>query len=189
MTPKEQILQVAGELGLTMTAEFVPFSQSRNKAEKMPSLNWRVTISRTVFNGGLIGKEYEVLTTDYMAGCAHAPGYKQGDRSVMRDEVVRWECENGFAGNWFDNANIYRDIRKSGKPIKPDFADVLYSLGMDYDVLNASNYEDWGNDCGYDPDSRKGEAIYRACLDIALKLRNAIGEDGMTRLRDACAEY
>lgn len=189
MTPKEQILQVAGELGLTMTAEFVPFSQSRNKAEKMPSLNWLVTISRNVFNGGLIGKEYEVLTTDYMAGCAHAPGYKRGDRSVIGAEVVRWECENGVPGRWSDNANVYRDIRRVGKPIEPDFAAVINSLALDYSVIDYSNYEDWAPDVGYDPDSRKGEAIYRACLEIALKLRSAIGEDGMTRLRDACAEY
>lgn len=37
-TPRERIERVARKLGLTMTAVFVPFSQSRNKDEKHPSL-------------------------------------------------------------------------------------------------------------------------------------------------------
>lgn len=42
---------------------------------------------------------------------------------------------------------------------------------------------------GYDPDSRKAEAIYKACLEIALKLRNALGEDGLAKLREAAQDY
>ena len=30
---------------------------------------------------------------------------------------------------------------------------------------------------------------YRACLDIALKLRAAIGEDGLAKLREAAQDY
>src|SRR5690242_17939802 len=54
-------------LALTVTAEFVPFSKSRFKAERMASLNYRVTIKR---NGR------DVLTTDYMMGQANCPAYK-----------------------------------------------------------------------------------------------------------------
>ena len=64
-TPKDRILQWAAKHGATMTAEFIPFSQSRNKGDKSPSLNWRVTIQR---NGRA------VLTTDYSAGCAQPQG-------------------------------------------------------------------------------------------------------------------
>jgi hypothetical protein len=60
---------------------------------------------------------------------------------------------------------------------------------MDSDVFNYSSFEEWASTFGYDADSRKGESIYRTCLDIALKLRNAIGEDGLQKLREACQDY
>lgn len=174
-TPKELILKTAADLGLTMTAEFVPWSQSRNKGEKSPSLNWRVTIERA---------GHALLTTDYMAGRAHAPGYKQMDRSLMRADIVAWECENGKRST-LGGATIYG----GGARLQPEFADVLYSLMSDCDVLDYPTYEEWAPEIGYDPDSRKGEAIYRACLETALKLRNGIGEDGMRRLREAGEGY
>jgi hypothetical protein len=33
------------------------------------------------------------------------------------------------------------------------------------------------------------EAIYNACIDIALKLRSAIGESGLSELREAFQDY
>jgi hypothetical protein len=105
-TDEEKIMSEAAETALSPAAAiakhkldivstFVPFSQSRNKTEKTPSLNWRVTLRRD-------GRE--VLTTDYSAGCAHAPSYKQtqGRRTVEddeRDRCVKSECENGFAAS------------------------------------------------------------------------------------------
>lgn len=186
MDPKQRILETAQKLGLAMTAEFVPWSQSRNKSEKTPSLNWKVTIFR---GHGKVEGGQAILSTDYMAGSAHCPSYKQGDRTLMQRQLIAFECEHGVPGRWFDNANVYRDIRKAGKPIMPNLADVLYSLASDYDVLDAGSYEEWASNYGYDPDSRKGEATYRACLDIALKLRNGVGEEGMQQLRDACQDY
>lgn len=59
---------VVDELGLTVEALFVPFSQSRNKNEQHISLNWIVTLKR----GGK-----DVMTTEYSAGIAHCPGYKR----------------------------------------------------------------------------------------------------------------
>ncbi len=162
----EIIETTIAELGLTMNVEFVPFSRSRNKGEKLPSLNWIVTILR---NGR------EVLTTDYMAGSGHCESYKAsvaamgGRNSIMRDEAIRRECEVSKA--------------------RPDIADVLHSLVSDSDVLEYSTSEQWANDLGYDADSRKGEAIYRACLEIALKIRNGIGESGMAKLREAFIDY
>ena len=171
------------ELGLTVESVFVPFSQSRNKGEKLPSLNWRITVKKD-------GRD--VLTTDYSAGCAHAPSYKQsgfGRRTLAdqaRDDQVAWECENGRKFGQFDSVN-----RPATRPaeLQPDTVDVLYSLAMDSDVLDAGGFESWAADLGYDTDSRKAEGIYRACLDIALKLRSALGDDGLRRLRDSFQDY
>lgn len=180
-TARDMIQAAANDLKLTMTAEFVPFSQSRNKGEKHSSLNWRVTLQRD-------GRD--VLTTDYSAGNAHCPSYKKSIKrlghanSLMRAEAIRWECENGREAVVLDSS-----IGGRGKELQPDFIDVLASLVLDADVLNYSSFEDWTGSFGYDADSRKAEGVYHSCLDIALKLRNAVGENGFQKLQLATAEW
>lgn len=210
-------------LGLTVESVFVPFSQSRNKAEKSPSLNWRVTVKR---NGR------DVLTTDYSAGMGHCPGYKVSappagyrapDRRRMdgtpypgtsssyrkataaealsdyRKDICAAECESGLAMeyNWQHGAEDFKPRRErapgdtSSKtiPMLPDPVKVLYSLTMDSSVLDAGGFENWAAEYGYDTDSRNAESIYRECLDIALKLRGAIGDAGLSALQEAFEDY
>lgn len=220
LTPADAI----AALGLTIDCVFVPFSQSRNRAEKTPNLNWVVTVKR---NGR------DVLTTDYSAGMGHCPGYKAGrvptafqphdykthdgkpykgttsayrkatpgeSLSQYRNAVAAAECESGVAMelNPFgrDSRNVFEPKRTRGDnrsrqvaPILPDVLDVIYSLVADSGVLDAGGFEDWAADYGYDPDSRSAESTYRACLDIALKMRGAIGEAGLESLREAFQDY
>jgi hypothetical protein len=173
---KPELEAAAKELGLTIDAIFIPWSQSRNKGEKQPSLNWSVTLRR---NGR------EVLTTDYGAGLGHCPAYKDkrhgipGVMTVDRDKAVRYECENGrTAGR----------VSSCGR-ILPDTCNVLYGLISDADVLDAGGFEDWAANYGYDTDSRKAEDLYRQCLETALKLRNHLGEAGLEKLRQASEDY
>lgn len=161
-------------LGLTVDSVFVPFSQSRNKDSDHKSLNWRVTIKR---NGR------EILTTDYSAGVAHCPAYKDStlgrQDSVDRVRAIAQQCETGRNG-------------KPGRPgewIRPDSVDVLYSLVMDSNVIDSGGFESWAADYGYDPDSRKAESIYRECLEHALKLRAWIGGENLDALREAFQDY
>lgn len=174
-TTAETIEATARELGLSMSAVFVPFSQSRNRAEKSPSLNWLVTIKRG---------DRDVITTDYMAGSGHCPAYQQGSTNAPRAVAVTAECETGFV-------HVINGMHpaKTAEPILPRLADVLHSLASDCDVLDAGGFEQWAGNLGYDSDSRKAEVIYRACLDIALKFRAALGEDGLAKLREACQGY
>lgn len=190
LTPKQKAQAAIEALGLTMEAKFVPFSQSRNKAEKHKSLNWIVAIKR---NGR------DVLTTDYMAGAGHCPAYKttkppmgwQRDLKHWKHYAEAHECENGFAAKIFGfGASDFDGIQSDKKkPILPDIADVLYSLSMDASVLDHASYESFASEYGYDVDSRKGEAIYRACLELALKLRAAIGEAGLAQLAEAFQDF
>jgi len=175
---KQKILDCADALGLTMTAEFVPWSQSRNKGEKSPSLNWEVTLYKVTHANGHGRPEHKryILTTDYMAGCGHCPSYTQSKQSVDQANAVRRECETGRALG-------------VGKKLLPDLADVLASLSSDAYVIDCPTYEEWASETGMDPDSRKGEAIYRQCLETALKIRAAIGEDGLRQLAEACQDY
>lgn len=173
MTDHAAIDAAIASLGLTIDAQFVQFSKSRNRDEKRPSLNWRVTLKR---NGR------DVLTTDYSAGCGHTESYKAsvkklGSRNcIMRDDAIRAECETGIG-------------YASRKHVALEPRDVLYSLVMDADVIDAGTFEEWASNYGYDTDSRKAESIYRACLEHALKLRAAIGDAGLSQLRDIFQNY
>jgi hypothetical protein len=176
---KETIEAVAAELGLTMAAKFVPHSQSRNKADKEPRLNWVVTLR--------VGDRV-VIETDYTAGQGHCPAYKQrGGRTAVARELVRWECEHGKPGFWSYGMGLV--LQRSAKPILPALADVLHCLCSDADAIDYGSFEDWANSVGYDPDSRKAEATYRACLELALKLRNGLGDEKLARLRGAVQGY
>lgn len=183
---KEKAAAALAELGLTIEAEFIPFSRSRNAGKdstfKGPCLNWKVRV---------LHKGREILATDYSAGSGHCPAYKLsvkeagGRDSLMRAELVEWECENGYPASRM--GGLYR--RPGSKPLMPEATDVLYSLVSDSDALDYGTFEEWAPNLGYDPDSRKAEAIYRTCLEFALKLRNAVGEAGLSTLREAFQDY
>jgi hypothetical protein len=172
-------------LGLTVDSKFVQFSQSRNRGEKSPSLNWSVTVKR---NGR------DVLTCDYSAGCGHCPSHNvkvsphwnRPDR-MWRDALDSFECESGFKARGFTTWGDFSADKS--KPILPDPLNVLYSLNSDADVLNYATFEDWAATFGYDPDSRSAEATYRACLEIGLKLRAALGDDGLAKLNDIFQDF
>jgi hypothetical protein len=162
--------------GITMKAEFVPQSKSRNAGEKSPSINWGVTIT----NGRVS------LTTDYMQGIAHLPHYQHRfANKLFYDEAVRDACETGRSRLIPGNVAVGPSVLIP-KLQPPSLDDVLYSLVLDADVINYATFEEWANEFGYDPDSRAAEAIYRSCLEIALKLRQLIDLDAA---REAFQEY
>ena len=183
-TPKERLAAAMAALGLTVTAEFVSFSRSRSakadtQAPNSPNLNWRVTLHRSA---------RPILTTDYSAGSGHCPASKASVKrlgshgSIDRTAAIRWECEHG-------KESVNYTFALGGKAILPDPVDVVWSLTQDADVIDAGGFEEWAGNYGYDTDSRKAEGIYRACLEIALKLRSAIGDTGLQQLRDAGQDY
>jgi hypothetical protein len=71
----------------------------------------------------------------------------------------------------------------------PELRDVLYSLVLDASVIDEGTFESWASNYGYDVDSRKAEATYRACLEIGLQLRNIIGQEQLSKLQDLFAGY
>ena len=181
----DNIATVIESLGLTIKADFVPFSQSRSKGNKNPSLNWIVTLER---NG------VPVIVTDYMAGSGHCPSYGKAAPSAWDrpnhywiEAVCDFECEIGYKAKMFTHYGGFTPDRTA--PIKPKTDDVIYSLVTDSDVINYSGFEDWAENFGYDTDSRSTESIYKACLDTALKLRSGIGDSGLEMLREAYQDY
>lgn len=156
--------QIIEQLGLTTKSRFIPYSQSRNAGGAQPSLNWEVTVLKD-------GKP--IATVDYMAGLGHCPSYKY-PLTVAKLQAVDRQCETG----------TYR-----GRKINPDAVDVLASLAMEADVIDYASFEDWAESFGYDPDSREAEKVYNACMDTALKLRSALGDDGLNQLKEAANDH
>jgi hypothetical protein len=86
------------------------------------------------------------------------------------------------------HASIAAKISKL-EGITPSLTEVMFDQVQNYSVLDFSSFEEWAEDYGYDPDSRKGEKCYKECLRMALALRNALGEDAITKLREAYQDY
>lgn len=197
-TPAQRVQAWAEAHKVTMTAAFIPYSiaqakrpdwftdHSQNRPGGRPwrGLTWSVTILRD-------GRE--VLTTDYSAGEGHCPSYEQpGFRSGFTMEVearIAWECEHGYPAASFGGGTGSPMRKPNAKPLLPDLADVLYSLSGDADAIDHPTFESWAGDFGYDVDSRKAESIYRACLEIGLKLRAAFGDSGLSSLREALQDF
>jgi len=58
---------------------------------------------------------------------------------------------------------------------EPKIDDVLDCCAMDSaGIENARSFEDWANEYGYDPDSRKAEKTYNTCEKQANKLKNLL---------------
>lgn len=181
---KQEIISLIDSLGLSYSAQFVPFSQSRNKGEKNFSLNWKVTIAKGTHSS-------QQLTTDYMQGIGHLPGYSHNASNKMLEHAnVEYAAESGKWDARHDKAGFRTTPQFQWKAIKPpELIDVLHSLVMDSDVINYSSFEDWADCFGYDADSRQAEKIYNDCLQIALKLRAMLGDSTMHELQEAFRDY
>lgn len=156
------------EAGLTVAAVFVPWSQSRNKGERSPSLNWRVTLQC---------RGRDVLTCDYSAGSAHCPAYNRKFNTPTvnpaneKRDAIRQECETGFA----TRGGMFAGQFKRGEAIEPNARDVIASLLSDSSVLDAGSFADWAADMGMDADSIKARAVYDECIAHAVAFRAAVG--------------
>lgn len=60
-------------------------------------------------------------------------------------------------------------------PNAQDVAEAMFSDAST--VTNCETFEEWAGDLGYDADSRKAEAIYKAVQDQTEKLRELLGDD------------
>lgn len=176
-TEKPKFADLVAALPLSYSATFVPFSKSRHAKPKPTiadlQLNWIIFLSH----------KGVALQCDYSAGIAHIPGYKHTARmSVYDAERIREACEVGH----FRSGDSFW-TKKTLPP--PKLADVMYGLVQDASAIECANFEEWANEIGFNPDSRKDERIYQECLAIGLKLRRMIGDAKLKELRKAASDY
>ena len=61
---------------------------------------------------------------------------------------------------------------------EPDLDDVMECLCSDaVGVINATCFEEWADDLGFDSDSRRAEATYRQVQRQTEELRRLLGDD------------
>ena len=183
--------ELADTISLSYAAEFVPLSKSRNRPKtgeprslRDLSLNWRVTLS----------KGERSLTTDYMQGIGHIPGYRHDERlTVDYWDPLKFICERGKVPRYFGAKNFVSSpisLNLSARDLTaPKLADILYCLVSDAEVLDYPTFEEWAGSFGFNTDSREGERAYRACLEIGLKLRAMLGDETLSKLREAAQDY
>lgn len=180
----EQIDNFIKTLNLNYSAIFIPQSSSRNAKEKNCSINWSVSI------GPNYGKDsiQRGITTDYMQGIGHIPNYQKvipfnARRTLAVEKFEKLASEQGRFARSLDPSVL------SEKLPAPLLRDVLYSLVMDSDVINYSDFEEWAENFGYEADSRSAEKIYKDCMKTALELRSLIGNEALEQLRELFQDY
>lgn len=99
-------------------------------------------------------------------------------------------------GNFGHTAGALRDPKDQAKQaasiaaVNPDkygptVARVLPSLLLDGSAhFDHQSFEDWAGDFGYDPDSRKAEATWKACDETGRKLARAFSASEIEQLRE-----
>jgi hypothetical protein len=156
-------------LGVTLAAQLVPFSQSRNAGESRASINWRVVVIRS---------NRPQYACDYSQGVGHLPpAYRDvkrcgSPRSIMADGIEREACEKGQA---------------SGFPavVPPAVADVLASLLMEAQAYGQT-FSEWAGDFGYNDDSREAERLYLACVETGRAMAKLFTPQEIETLRELC---
>lgn len=200
------------EQGIAYAATFVPQNMSRNSATKdergniIPSLNWRVSLTSTRAS----------LTTDYMQGIGHVPGYahayggfktpyetRQLNAEQNRASMLgtypavkqgQKEKDGKLVTNWVPaqpkhyKQNVFVNIVRIRLPV-PSVAAVLNSLILDADVVNYACFEDWADSFGYDKDNRSAERIYGACKQSAAELYRVFTRTQREFLANALQDY
>ena len=170
---RKELTEILDGIELNYSAVFVP--QSRSRTPDQERINWRIKLGP--------------VETDYSEGIGHLPKSSGKDLYLMRrtldvDSAIKHACETG---RMFRTINYQRAGAKKLDP--PKMQDVLYSLVGDSDAIEYPTFEDWACSLGYDEDSRSAEAIYRACLDIGLKLRVFFGDARLAELRWHFLDY
>ena len=137
-------------------------------------IDYSVTISRS-------GKSCRV---DYHTGVGWVEKSSNGkwngtraEQNVTYDPVkktiikTRRSCGYIFT----ENANLGNDKYRI---LQPSVGDILHCLRLDAQTLEDSNdFESWADELGFNPDSRKDERIYLACVTQTRELRGVIGHE------------
>lgn len=166
------------EHAITMKAEPMPTRTDRAPEEwDEQASHFRVTLT----------KDGRSMSAQYSMGSGHLAAYI---RERIKGKILPWHINERDAERALHRVvsvhdkQVYNElVQRYGNGFAPKAESVLDSLAMDASSYeNARNFEDFAAEFGYDTDSRKAEAMYRACGDTAKELRHLLGRDGYENL-------
>lgn len=117
-----------------------------------------------------------------------------------RSETFPYHVGEGIIVNWLKNETEFLDsivaknalfplgrvktvfeaelVERYAPYYKPAIKDLLYCLAQDgITALEALDFEEWAEECGYDTDSREAERVYDKIVEQTKKIRRLLGTD------------
>lgn len=176
------------ELGFTLRVNAGPTGDVQDDGDKAwPHIAYEVEL---LFN------DKSVLKETYRLGVGHVKPLPYGSLpfvGMTADEQSFSHAWTRQPGAQFREKQLWAStaakLAKS-QGVKPKLSNVLHSLLSDGEAyFNAQTFENWACELGYDPDSRKAEAIYHACDTIGRKLANAVPAEVLSRARELLQDY
>jgi hypothetical protein len=187
-TTPSLLAEVADRLGFTLDVIAGP-TAAVEPADSKDSKPW----VHIAFSVRLMRNGREVLTTPYRMGVGHvSKGALLAVRDVTNHEQL---CQNAIRNNrtpHHEAPGHLSLLEKAARLAKlvPTLADVLHSLVCDGAAyFDAETFEDWASNYGYDPDSRKAKAVWKACDETGRKLSRVLSADELATLREAAANH
>jgi hypothetical protein len=174
------IEQFVADNGITITS--APVDRNPNMEGSADMDNYKVTLSRPTESGWGAIRAFDV----YLNGkCIETVFRKDSDKP----EDIKLSLVN-HDGYDPEITVLKRRVPRSVKMTvyfskgtghhgaEPTVEEVLDCLSSDAaGIENASNFEDWCSEYGYDTDSRSAEKTFKACEHSAKRLRNFLGDD------------
>lgn len=180
-----EIEALATEIGLTMECSTASGEVDKQN-DDWPCIAYTVTLKR---NGRTI------WAGPYRLGVGHVNWKKRpqqyGPNALTATEEHAFNTMRDKPGAKLKDKQLWADVSAKlarDQKVSPTLPMVLHSLSLDSSAMDAT-FEDWAMDYGYDTDSRKAEATYRACLDSAIKLRAGLGDANLSKLRELAQDY
>lgn len=80
---------------------------------------------------------------------------------------------------------LYQELATRQK-LAPTLPDVMYSLLFDGSAFfDGESFDSWCSNFGYDTDSRKAEATWKACVETGMALRRSLSAEEVRELQEA----
>jgi hypothetical protein len=121
--------------------------------------------------------------TEFIQSAGISMRAERADSNPNMDSVApmdHWKCHLR-AGRSRMTVHFSMGVGHNGR--EPELSNVLGCLASDASgVENASGFEDWCAEYGYDTDSRKAERTFRACEREAKRLQAFLGESAYKTL-------
>jgi len=157
--------EFVAEHGIGMDAKLI----TGDPVKEHPMFHWQVSLTIPDHPGS--------LNLVYRMGSAHVTRDRDWFSWAPRKQLICAVLKRSDAGRWFEKVRGYLGHGQWVYfPKPPEAHDVLQCVALDSQGLEGNpTYEEWASEYGYDPDSREGERIFKACQEQARKLLSWLG--------------